>query len=146
MFNKDFQKEYSKENEAKYAFRKAVDKLKSMCPDDFTRVHHLTDKHILRAVAAWPHVPREIKENAVEYDNPWDMIWYAPGVWMDAAGIPKCMEKALMLAIRQNNLVYPDGSIPADVYAYLCKRGKELAGIKDGDDVIRHNDVFGELN
>jgi hypothetical protein len=57
------------------------------------------------------------------------MIWFAPGLWVDAARIPRELEKSVMLTVRQNHLVYPDGTMPQKVRVYLEQRGRKLLGL-----------------
>lgn len=111
------------------AFGNAVATLKEKHSGSLIQVNLMTDIMVARAVAAWPSVPREIKNNAYEYEDPWDMIWYAPGLWMDAARVPRELEKSVMLTVIQNHLVYPDGTMPQAVRAYLVQKGRELLGL-----------------
>lgn len=115
-------------------FGNCVKKLKEKHEDNIVSVNLLSDASIVRAVAAWPMVPREVRLDATEKENPWDMVWYAPGVWMEAALIPPDMERSVMLTVKQNHLVYPDGDMPRYVRAYLVRRGKRLVGISVTDE------------
>jgi len=92
-------------------------------------VNLMTDPAVTRAVSAWPSVPRTVRLDANEQSDPWDMIWFAPGEWMDAARVPLELENSVMLTIKQNNLVYPDGSMPDQIRAYLIQRGRDLLGL-----------------
>ena len=110
-------------------FNDAISRLKERHAGSLVQVNMLVDNAVLRAVAAWPNVPREIRLKIDGTDDPWEMIWYAPGVWMDAARVPREIEDSVILAIRQNNLVYPDGTMPPQVHAYLVQKGRELLGL-----------------
>lgn len=111
------------------AFREAVVKFKKEHPGDLLQVNLLTDEEVVRAVAAWPNVPREINKGASDMDDPWKMIWYAPGTWMDMARIPLQLELGVMLAVRQNNLIYPDGTLPRYVRMHLEENGRIMLGL-----------------
>jgi len=112
-------------------FEEANKRLKVMYENDYTKVNMLSDDLLIRAIVAWPHVLREVKDGIRENMDPWDMVWYAPGAWMESAMIPRDMERVVMQAVIKNHLVYPDGTIPADVRSLLVKKGMKMAGIKE---------------
>ena len=119
--------EAQRENES--AFKEAVAILKSEHGGSLMMLNLMTDPAVARAVSAWPSVPRSITEDSASFKDPWNMIWFAPGLWMDAARIPRELEASIMLTIRQNHLVYPDGTMPPQVQAYLVQRGRDLLGL-----------------
>jgi len=123
--------EYLKEirDRAEAAFKEAVAVLKSEHGGSLMQVNLLTDPVVARAVSAWPSVPREILVDAGDEKDPWDMIWFAPGLWMEAARVPRNLESGVLLTIKQNHLVYPDGTMPQSVRAYLVQRGRDLLGL-----------------
>lgn len=110
-------------------FREAVATLKAEHGGSLMQVNLMTDPEVVRAVAAWPSVPREVRPDAPEKTDPWDMVYFASGLWMEAARIPRSLESSVLLTIRQNHLVYPDGTMPQQVRAYLIRRGSELIGL-----------------
>lgn len=122
------------------AFEKAVAELKEEHPGDTVQINLLTDSAVMRAVSAWAHVGREVRFDAYEMTDPWKMIWYAPGPWMEAARVPRSEERGVMLAIRQNHLVYPDGTLPKYVERYLIECGRSLLGLPPTKEPERGSD------
>jgi len=116
-------------SKAEAAFKEAVAVLKSEHGGTLMQINLMTDPVVARAVSAWPSVPREINLDAGEKTDPWDMVWFAPGQWMEAARVPLEMEHSVMLTIKQNHLVYPDGTMPQQIRAYLVQRGRDLLGL-----------------
>lgn len=114
-------------------FNVCIEKLKQDHSGDLSMVNFLTDPMVLRAVAAWPNVNREVLLNAEKKEDPWDMIWFAPSVWMDAARVPGRHCDGVILCVKQNHLVYPDGTMPNVVKAFLMSAGKKLLGLPQGD-------------
>lgn len=113
-------------------FDVCIKKLKQDHQGDLSMVNLLTDPMVLRAVAAWPNVKREVVLNAEKREDPWDMIWFAPAVWMEASRVPGRYFDGVMLCVKQNHLVYPDGTMPNAVKAFLMSAGKKLLGLPQG--------------
>jgi|GEM_PF-2832818 len=115
--------------EAEQHFKECVAKLKSEHPGDIGMVNLLTDSLVVRAVAAWPNVERDVLYDATRTENPWAQIWYAAETWMMAARIPKDHREGVRVCVIQNHLVYPDGDIPQPVKAFLAQAGRDLLGL-----------------
>lgn len=110
-------------------FERALFNLKEKHPGDTSLVIFLQDKFVAQAVLAWDGVDRQIIPEKHSVSDPWDMIWYSRIQWLEAAGVPKKMHKQIEKIIIHNNLVYPDGTKPDAVKAYLLTWGRELLGL-----------------
>ena len=114
---------------SKKEFQKHVDKWKKGRGEDLLLAHLLDDPYVVRAIVAWKNVPRKICPIVLhEGLSPWSIIGYPVESWMKAARVPREEEKSVITCVLQNDLVYPDGTIPDVVREYLEESANLMLG------------------
>lgn len=116
-----------KDKKKKSCFEKKLKRLKGEELNP-TRLE-LVDDELIKAIVAWPYVPKSFLK--IEAENVWELVRYRNEEWADIAGFvqPDRMRKISQRLIKLR-LIYPDGSTPEDVNAFIThKLGKKL-GLK----------------
>ncbi len=86
-----------------------------------------------RAIAVWPNVPVSMyeidKEGGPGSSDPWEWVRFSYSSWQTLAGVRGDHWLGVARSVIGNHMVFPDGTLPQYIRAFLVSRAREIMGV-----------------